>query len=335
MRTFDWRCPRSDLDALHAAAIAAVDPIVHVSRALRLGGDCLEIAGEPHSLAPGARIWIVAAGKAARGMATAALEVLAGRSAGGVVVHPHGAPEAPGEPEPLPEGVIRIASSHPVPDEGSLAAGEAVARLLDGTTEQDLVLVLLSGGASALLERLPAGLSLLALRKVTAALLRSGADVEELNTVRRALSTPQGRRPGATGGAGPGRSRWRSRTCSATGRRPSARDPPSLADRAGEALAILERTGVAAQRARGRRHLARRRSRNRPGLPPSPGRFHVVASNRQAAEAVARAAGARGFRAQVGDHLPPGRSARGGAPDRRLCAQRRRARRCRCHRRPV
>ena len=95
-----------------------------------------------------------------------------------------------------------IEGRHPTPDEGSLAAAETALRLVRSATPEDLVLVLFSGGASALWAAPAAGLDLAAKTALTRGLLKSGADIHEMNAVRRHLSRIKGGRLAkAAGGA--------------------------------------------------------------------------------------------------------------------------------------
>jgi len=298
LRAPEWRDLHSDLAALHAAALAAADPVAAVSRALALGEGSLSVAGDTLPLAREARLWMVAAGKAARGMAVAALAALEGRISGGVVAHPHGAPAAPRESELYPAGVRRFAAAHPVPDEGSLTAGDAVRSLLAGVAADDLVLVLLSGGASSVLESLPPGLSLAGLCRVTEALQRRGADIGELNTVRRALSLLKG--GGLARLARPGRVVTLALSDVLGDRPETIGSGPTVASPTGpgDALRILERTGVATEVPEVVSALAAASASAAETTPPA-GVFHVVASNRQSAQAMAEVAAERGFRALV------------------------------------
>lgn len=298
MSELRWSGLRSDLFALHAAALAAADPCVAVARHLGFDGGSIRCAGESIPLDCSSRVWIVAAGKAARGMATAAVAALGQRIDGGVVVHPHEAPAAPGESATLPGRLLRIAAAHPLPDDCSLAAGAAVGQLLADPRPEDLLLVLLSGGASSLLESLPPGFPLAAMREATAVLQRAGADIEELNVVRRALSRIKGG----------GLARWAAPARVVTlaisdvlGDRPEAiGSGPTVSSSTGarEAIEVLERRRVAS-RLPEVVELLRAAIDARSGAPPVAGRFRIVASNRDAAQAVARAAADRGFRTQV------------------------------------
>lgn len=135
------------------------------------------------------RVFIVAAGKASLPMATAAIEVLGWNRVEGLVV----TRKRPGDgPCGLPLQVIE--GGHPLPDENSLIAGKGALSALKTLDPGIPFLFLLSGGASALFESLPEGISLKCLRKITESLLLSGIPVEEINTVRASLSEIKGGR---------------------------------------------------------------------------------------------------------------------------------------------
>ena len=164
---------RRDADAIIRSSLNAVLPDEAVRRALK-------------AFAPrGGRVLLVAAGKAAWQMAHAAVEAL-GRVDGGVVVTKYG--HVKGE---IP-GVVCCEAGHPVPDENSFSATEKALALVQGLTAEDTVLFLLSGGGSALFERplLPGE----ELQDITSQLLASGADIVEMNTIRKRLSAVKGGR---------------------------------------------------------------------------------------------------------------------------------------------
>lgn len=164
---------RRDADAIIRSSLNAVLPDEAVRRALK-------------AFAPrGGRVLLVAAGKAAWQMAHAAVEAL-DRVDGGVVVTKYG--HVKGE---IP-GVTCCEAGHPVPDENSFAATEKALTLVQGLTAEDTVLFLLSGGGSALFERplLPGE----ELQDITSQLLASGADIVEMNTIRKRLSAVKGGR---------------------------------------------------------------------------------------------------------------------------------------------
>ena len=164
---------RHDADKIIAASIKAVLPDEAVRRAL-----------EDFEPGPG-RTLLVAAGKAAWQMTKAAVDAL-GDVDGGVVVTKYG--HVKGE---IP-GVGCYEAGHPVPDENSFSATEKALELVRGLTESDTVLFLLSGGGSALFERpLVPGEEL---QEITRQLLACGADIVEMNTIRKRLSEVKGGR---------------------------------------------------------------------------------------------------------------------------------------------
>lgn len=155
------------------ASLTAVLPDRAVQRAL-----------ERFTPGPG-RTLLVAAGKAAWQMAHAAVAVL-GRVDGGLVVTKYGHVRGS-----IP-GVVCCEAGHPVPDENGFAATERALELVRNLTADDTVLFLLSGGGSALLEKslLPAA----ELQDITRQLLASGADIVEINCIRKRLSGVKGGR---------------------------------------------------------------------------------------------------------------------------------------------
>ena len=163
---------RRDADAIIRASLNAVLPDEAVRRALE-------------HFHPQGRVFLVAAGKAAWQMAHAALAVL-GCVDGGIVITKYGHVRGP-----LP-GVTCCEAGHPVPDNNSFAATQRALALVSGLRADDTVLFLLSGGGSALFEKplLPAE----ELQAITQALLACGADIVEINTIRKRLSAVKGGR---------------------------------------------------------------------------------------------------------------------------------------------
>ena len=142
------------------------------------------------------RLIVAGAGKAAAAMAAVAerhyraMGVL--DRVAGFTTAPHGTAEAlPGE-RPRVLGIV--SARHPTPDAAGVAAAERTLALVRTATADDLVLVLLSGGASALWPAPAAGLDLEAKTALTRGLLKSGADIYEMNTVRRHISRIKGGR---------------------------------------------------------------------------------------------------------------------------------------------
>ena len=167
------RTLREDADAVVRASIAAVLPDEAVRRTLR-------------DYRPGrGKTLLVAAGKAAWQMARAAADTLH-RVDGGVVITKYGHVK-----EPIP-GLVCCEAGHPVPDENGFAATKKALALVEGLSAEDTVIFLLSGGGSALFE-----LPLIPgeeLRDITRQLLGCGADIVEINAIRKRLSAVKGGR---------------------------------------------------------------------------------------------------------------------------------------------
>jgi hydroxypyruvate reductase len=165
---------RLHFDELCAVALRAVDPAAAVRRSF-----------SAHDFADAKRVFVVGAGKAGVAMTEAVADILGDRLTSCVV-------SVPVPPSRTCERITFIAGGHPVPTLGSISAGRAMADLLAQTTEQDLVLALISGGGSALLELPQPGLSLADLQKTTDALLKCGATIHEINRIRARLSQLKG-----------------------------------------------------------------------------------------------------------------------------------------------
>ena len=165
---------RRDCDRIVREAIRQVQPDAAVRRAL-----------EGRSFGSG-RLITVAVGKAAWSMARAAAELLGPRMDGGIIITKYGHAQGP-----VPPLTIREAG-HPIPDENSFRATEEALTMTAGLTAEDTVLFLLSGGGSALFEA-PL-IQPEELQSLTGRLLASGADIVEINTLRKRLSAVKGGR---------------------------------------------------------------------------------------------------------------------------------------------
>ena len=164
---------RSHADLIVKEAITAVQPDAAVQRALK------------GMTFPG-RVLLVAAGKAAWQMAKAASDALGSRIEKGVVVTKYGHVMGP------IANFDCFEAGHPVPDENSFKGTQAALDLVGSLSEKDTVLFLLSGGGSALFEKPlvePAEL-----QDITGQLLACGADITEINTIRKRLSQVKGGR---------------------------------------------------------------------------------------------------------------------------------------------
>ena len=134
------------------------------------------------------RIFLIAVGKAAVSMTVATQEILGPLLTDTLVVTKQGH---------LTEDLKNcrvVEAAHPIPDEGSLRASELILESLEEMTERDLILVAISGGASALLSAPAAPITLADKQQTTDLLLRAGADIYQLNAVRKHLSSLKGGR---------------------------------------------------------------------------------------------------------------------------------------------
>jgi hydroxypyruvate reductase len=171
------------------AALAAVEPQAAVGRSVQRHGSQLVIGGSELDLDDFRRIKVAAMGKAALAMTCGLLPALADRITEGVVVCKHQDTNAHSQ---LPQNVQMVQGNHPVPGEGSLAAGKLLADLLANGDEFDLVICLISGGGSALVSLPQTGVSLDDLQVLTHQLLACGAAIEEINCLRKHLDRIKG-----------------------------------------------------------------------------------------------------------------------------------------------
>jgi glycerate 2-kinase len=162
--------------AIVRAAIDAAEPGRLVTRALALD-TAWSIRGA---------VWVIAAGKASGAMARATAAVFGERIRAGIVI-------APQADTVLPPFRL-ILAEHPQPGSGSLAAGTQALEMARLVPPTDRLVVLLSGGASSLMAVPATGITLEEKREATAVLLRSGADIYALNTVRKHISAIKGGR---------------------------------------------------------------------------------------------------------------------------------------------
>ena len=165
-----------------AAGLAAADPAAAVRRSLDLEGGSVSVDGRAFEARS---VSVVAAGKAAGPMARAAVEVLGDNVSGGIVV-------TKDDHDPGPEVLETVFASHPEPDERGVEAARKIRELAESLGEGDLLLALVSGGASALLADPEPPIELADLKGLTGDLLRSGADIGEINTVRKHVSVLKG-----------------------------------------------------------------------------------------------------------------------------------------------
>lgn len=271
---------RELLRGLFTTALQAVDPMLSV----------------PHHLPPPprGRTVVVGAGKAAARMALALERAWDGPLSGLVVTrYGHG--------EPC-QRIEVLEAGHPVPDDAGLQAASRILQRVAGLGPDDLVIALISGGGSALLAAPADGITLADKRQVTGALLRSGANIAEMNCVRRHLSSVKGGKLAQACGAA---MVWTLVVSDVPG--DDARtvaSGPTLADgsTAADALAVLRRHGIEPP-------ASVLQVLQAPPVPVYRGpmgerHWRVIATAQGALEAAAAAAQAQGLRALIlGDAL--------------------------------
>jgi len=169
--------------------LADIDISSSMQRKLARAGSRIFVNGALYDLAAFEKIYAVAIGKASVAMARGLAEMLSPDfRAAGIVVSPTAASE-------LPEGFQSIVAGHPVPNQGSFAAGRAILDLLANATERTLVFFLLSGGGSALMELpLDPRITLEEIQALNRVLVTCGASIDEINSVRKHLSAVKGGR---------------------------------------------------------------------------------------------------------------------------------------------
>lgn len=176
---------RADAIAIFAAALRAVEPGEAVRRHLVRQRDLLKAGGESDDLSRCRRIALVGAGKAAAVMSAAVEEILGDRLDEGLVVTKYG--------HVAPLKRVRLhEAGHPVPDEAGLKGARAILEIATRAGPEDLILCVLSGGASALLPAPAAGIRLQEKQEMTRRLLECGATIDEMNAVRKHISVIKG-----------------------------------------------------------------------------------------------------------------------------------------------
>ncbi len=191
---------RRDLTRFYAAAVSAVAPAHLIGRTL--GGESEGAKIVQARIAEAPRIFMLAAGKAALGMAAAlaprlgpklhdALTIVPSRPPAGEPARQVG-PQDDASASAVREKIRIVAASHPLPDASSQSAAKAALEIAGRAGPGDLLLFALSGGASALMVAPAAPVTLADKIAINATLLGSGASIRELNVVRRHLSAIKG-----------------------------------------------------------------------------------------------------------------------------------------------
>ncbi len=281
--------PRQFLEYLFRTAVARALPLENMAAYLPL----------PPTQASGGRTIVIGAGKAGGSMAQA-VEALWPKDAPleGLVITRY--QHIPPRPAGLVERIEIAQASHPVPDAAGMAAAQRILAMVQGLSKNDLVLCLISGGGSALLTLPADGLSLEDKQRINQALLNSGANIAEMNCVRKHLSRIKGGRLAAA--CAPARvvtlsiSDVPGDDPSIIASGPTVPDASTCAD----ALAILKRYGIEVPPGVSARLKSAALETPKPGDPAFYGhQVHLIATPQQSLEAAAAAARAAGLAAYI------------------------------------
>lgn len=284
------------LYSIFDAGVRAVAPDVALMRHVCLEDGQLLVDGQSWKLPRRGRLLVLGAGKGVAPMGAAVEELLGDRIDTGMLVvkYGHGLPL---------QQIAQVEAAHPVPDAAGAAATRALLELAAGAAADDLVLCLLTGGASALTPAPVSGVTLEDMQQVTELLLRSGATITELNAVRKHLSRFSGGQLARTAAPAGVVSVIVSDVVGdaldviASG--PTAPDVSTFAD----CMDILARYGLGSAMPPAVLHHLRQGQLHQEAETPKPGDAlfrHVqntlVATNRQALDAAAEQARSHGFR---------------------------------------
>jgi glycerate 2-kinase len=178
---------RAHAREIFMAGVKSADPADGIKTNVRLHDDYLQIADRSYRLSNIRNILVVGCGKAAAKMALAIEDLLGDRVSGGIVVVKYGYALSL-------ERIKVVEAGHPIPDEAGVDGAHQIIELVRTAGEDDLVLLLISGGGSALFPAPADGLTLAEKQRTTQMLLQSGATIQEVNAVRKHISKLKGGR---------------------------------------------------------------------------------------------------------------------------------------------
>jgi len=175
------------VNSIIESALSAADPYKAVCRALKVNEKSINICGKEYDRASNHRIFLIGMGKAVGPMAAGVVDKIGPLIHSGVIV---GKQEIKGVN--IPESIKVLYGSHPVPSKKSQDGAKAILRLLADTTKDDLLISLISGGGSALVTTPRSPITIVDMRELTRLLLESGANIQEINTIRKHLDGIKG-----------------------------------------------------------------------------------------------------------------------------------------------
>ncbi|MEM3616329.1 MAG: glycerate kinase [Candidatus Bathyarchaeia archaeon] len=167
------------------AAIKAVDPKSIIKSKLKLKGSILHVDGRVFELKKFKNIYVIGGGKASGSMAEALEEILGGKITSGLVNVP--------KENRHKTSIIRLhGASHPIPDESGVEGTRKMLEIAEKAGEEDLIICLISGGGSSLMPMPRGEITIADKRQITEDLLKCGATINEINTVRKHISEFKG-----------------------------------------------------------------------------------------------------------------------------------------------
>lgn len=175
---------KSDNVGFVKSILESVHPRTIFAHQIHFSNNKLKIESYEYNLLDYKHIFLIAVGKASNAMAQAFYSLLGESIAKSIIVNHHTKDDL--------TWADQVISTHPYVSEKSLAAGEKILHFSQKITSKDIVFVLLSGGASAMIEALPKNISLKELKKCQILLIKSGASITEINTVRKQISKIKG-----------------------------------------------------------------------------------------------------------------------------------------------
>jgi glycerate 2-kinase len=178
---------RSAARSIFRFSLKAVDPFYAIKKQVKLVEDNLWVKDNFYNLKEIKRILVIGAGKASAPMAQAVEKILGPRIHKGVVVTKHG------YVVPL-KRIQLVEGGHPLPDRGGIEGTKRILKLISNLRQNDLVICLVSGGGSSLFVSPSPGISLKDKKELTDQLLRCGANIQEINAIRKHISRVKGGR---------------------------------------------------------------------------------------------------------------------------------------------
>jgi hydroxypyruvate reductase len=191
--TLDRHSHGDTIARILSAALVAVAPEITIKKHIRRAGSILTVSGHDYDLESYRRVFLIGAGKAGQPMAVAVSDLLKDYLIRGVVIVKEGHTNFQSlENRRAIRGITIYEAGHPVPDERGVHATQQIINILSDTQCDDLIICLISGGGSALMLSPVPGVSLGDLQGLTSQLLACGANINEINSLRKHLDRVKG-----------------------------------------------------------------------------------------------------------------------------------------------